>query len=200
MRYSENHKQETKERVLKLAGKALREKGPDRLGVAEVMASAGLTHGGFYAHFASKDDFLAETLKEVFDNSAARTLKVTGDLPPKEALSAYIDYYVSTGHRDHPGQGCPIAALNSDLPRQPQKFRAAFDAGVKRLLAKLSAWIGAIGLDEPDKQAAALLSAMMGAVALSRAVADPQLSGDLIASAREGIKARFALANQGDEK
>jgi len=200
MRYSKNHKQETKERVLKLAAKALREEGPDRLGVAEVMASAGLTHGGFYAHFASKDDFLAETLREVFDHSAARLLKVAGDLPPKEALSAYIDFYVSTGHREHRGTGCPIAALSSDLPRQPEKFRAEFDAGVKRLIAKLSEWIGAIGLNEPEKQAAALLSAMMGAIALSRAVADPQLSDDLLASARKGIKARFGLAMQGDEK
>jgi TetR/AcrR family transcriptional repressor of nem operon len=200
MRYSENHKQETREKVLKLAAQALREKGPDRLGVAEVMAAAGLTHGGFYAHFASKDDFLAATLKEVFDHSAARMIKVAGDLPAKAALSAYVDFYVSTGHRDHAGRGCPIAALNSDLPRQSQKFRAEFDAGVKRLIAKLSEWIGAMGLDEPDKQAAALLSAMMGALALSRAVADPQLSDDLLAAARKGIKARFGLAMQGDEK
>jgi TetR/AcrR family transcriptional regulator, transcriptional repressor for nem operon len=200
MRYSENHKQETREKVLKIAAKALREKGPDRLGVAEVMAAAGLTHGGFYAHFPSKDDFLAATLKEVFDHSAARRMKVVGDLPPKAALSAYIDFYVSRGHRDHPGAGCPIAALNSELPRQSEKFRAEFDAGVKRLLAKLGEWIGAIGLDEREKQATALLSAMVGAVALSRAVADPQLSDDLLASAREGIKKRFGLAGQGDRQ
>src|SRR5215471_9449085 len=146
MRYSENHKQETREKVLKIAAKALREKGPDRLGVADVMASAGLTHGGFYAHFESKDDFLAETLKEVSAHSIARMKKVAGDLPPKEALAAYIDFYVSKPHRDHSGAGCPIVALNSDLPRQPKKFRAEFDAGVKRLLATLAEWIAAIDL------------------------------------------------------
>ena len=200
MRYSESHKQETREKVLKLAAKALREKGPDRVGVAEVMAAARLTHGGFYAHFKSKDDFLAETLKEVFAHSAARMKKVVGDLPPKEALAAYINFYVSKPHRDHAGAGCPIVALNSDLPRQPKKFRAEFDAGVRRLLAKLAEWIGAIGLPEPDKQAAALLSAMMGAVALSRAVSDESLADELLSSARDGIKARFNLATQGDEK
>src|SRR5437899_12330716 len=98
MRYSDTHKQETKERVLKLAAKALREKGPDRLGVAEVMGAAGLTHGGFYAHFPSKDDFLAETVKEVFEHSAARFRKITDGLLPREALSAYLDFYVSKQH------------------------------------------------------------------------------------------------------
>jgi TetR/AcrR family transcriptional repressor of nem operon len=193
MRYSENHKQETREKVLKLAARVLREKGPDRLGVAEVMAAAGLTHGGFYAHFPSKDDFLAETVKEVFAHAAARMKKVAGDLPPREALSAYLDFYLSTGHRDHHGAGCPIVALNSDLPRQSKKFRAEFDTGVKRLVAKLAEWLGAIGLAEPGKQAAALLSAMMGAVAMSRAVDDRELADELLAAARDGIKARFGL-------
>jgi len=202
MRYSESHKQETRDRVLKIAAKALREKGPDRVGVAEVMAAAGLTHGGFYAHFASKDDFLAETMKEVFAHSAARLKKVTHGLPPKEALAAYIDFYLSKPHRDHLGAGCPIVALNSDLPRQPKKFRAEFDAGVKRLLASLAGWIGEIGLGEPEKQAAALLSAMVGAVALSRAVAAPELADELLAAACEGIKSRFGLApaSQGEKR
>ena len=196
MRYDEHRKSETREKVLKLAAKALREKGPDRLGVAEVMRSAGLTHGGFYAHFPSKDDFVADALSEVFAQSAERMRRVVEGLPPRAALGAYIDFYVSKSHRDHGGAGCPIVALNSDLPRQPKKFRAAFDAGVKRLIEIMTLWIAELGLDEPEKIAVSTISAMAGAVALSRAVTDRRSSDDLLESARAGIKARLGLGEE----
>jgi TetR/AcrR family transcriptional repressor of nem operon len=195
MRYSENHKQETRARVLKVAAKALREKGPDKLGVADVMRAAGLTHGGFYAHFPSKEAFLTESLNEVFAQSGERMKGLVEGLGPRGALSAYIDYYVSKSHRDNPASGCPIVALNSDLPRQPKKFRAAFDAGVKRLTEKLATWITAIGIEDADKVAVSVLSAMVGAVALSRAVSDPNLSNELLDAARAGIKARLGLSD-----
>src|SRR5712664_1459558 len=151
MRYDENHKQETRARVLKVAAKALREKGPDKLGVAEVMQAAGLTHGGFYAHFPSKEAFLTESLNEVFSQSQNRRSRLVEGLGPRGALSAYIDFYVSKSHRDNPASGCPLVALNSYLPRQPRKFRAAFDAGVKRLIEIMTLWIAELGLDEPER-------------------------------------------------
>jgi TetR/AcrR family transcriptional repressor of nem operon len=195
MRYDENHKQETRARVLKVAAKALREKGPDKLGVAEVMQAAGLTHGGFYAHFPSKEAFLTESLNEVFAQSRERRHGLVEGLGPRDALSAYIDYYVSKAHRDSPASGCPIVALNSDLPRQPKKFRTAFDAGVKRLTGELTQWIAAIGIEDADKVAVSVLSAMVGAVALSRAVSDCHLSDELLDAARAGIKARLGLSD-----
>jgi TetR/AcrR family transcriptional repressor of nem operon len=194
MRYSETHKDETRERVLKLAAKALREKGPDRLAVAEIMQSAGLTHGGFYAHFASKDAFLEAALKEIFAQSGERRRRIVAKGTPREALSAYIDFYVSKSHRDHPGEGCPIVALNSDLPRQSKAFRAAFDAGVKTLVDEIGRWIAAIGLEDPEKRAVSVISAMVGAVALSRTVSDRKFSDDLISAANIGIKAQLGLA------
>ena len=195
MRYDENHKQETRTRVLKVAAKALREKGPDRLGVADVMRAAGLTHGGFYAHFPSKEAFLTESLNEVFSQSRERRNALVEGLGPRGALCAYVDYYVSKSHRDNPASGCPIVALNSDLPRQPKKFRAAFDAGVKRLTEKLAAWIAAIGIEDADRVAVSVLSAMVGAVSLSRAVSDSHLSDQLLDAARAGIKARLGLSD-----
>jgi len=194
MRYSETHKDETRERVLKLAAKALREKGPDRLAVAEIMQSAGLTHGGFYAHFASKDAFLEAALKETFAQSAQKLKRFAAKGTPREALSAYIDFYVSRSHRDHPAEGCPIVALNSDLPRQSKAFRAAFDAGVKNLVDAIGRWIAAIGLEDPEKRAVSVVSAMVGAVALSRTVSDRKFSDDLISTANIGIKAQLGLA------
>jgi TetR/AcrR family transcriptional repressor of nem operon len=193
MRYSETHKEETHRRLLKLAAKALREKGPDNLAVADVMKTAGLTHGGFYAHFKSKDAFLAETLEEVFAQSSQKTQRVVDGLPPRHALATYIDFYVSPTHRDGLSGGCPIVALNSDFPRQSKLFRKTFDAGVQRLVNHLAGWIAATGAEDPERLAASILSAMAGAVALSRAVSDRKLSDDLLAATRAGIKARLGL-------
>ncbi|MBI3678604.1 MAG: TetR/AcrR family transcriptional regulator [Proteobacteria bacterium] len=193
MRYSEAHKQETHQRLLNLAAKALREKGPDHLSVADVMKSAGLTHGGFYAHFKSKDAFLAETLQTIFDQASERMRRMVDGMPPRHALATYIDFYVSPAHRDGLARGCPVVALNSDLPRQSKQFRAAFDAGVQRMVRFLAAWVATTSAEEPEKLAASLLSAMAGAVALSRAVSDRKLSDDLLEATRSGIKARLGL-------
>lgn len=195
MRYSKSHRQETHRRLVKLAGKALRENGPDRVSIADVMKQAGLTHGGFYAHFKSKDALLSETLVELFSESAAKLHGVVDGLPPPHALAAYIDYYVSPAHRDHRERGCPIVALNSDMPRQSKKFRTTFETGVKRLVNILAEWISASGLEDGEALAASILAAMAGAVALSRAVADTKLSDELLASARENIKARLGVGD-----
>jgi TetR/AcrR family transcriptional repressor of nem operon len=193
MRYSDTHKDETRKKLLKAAAIALREKGPDQLGVADVMSAAGLTHGGFYAHFKSKDDLLSAALGEAFAQGRRRALRIVDGLPPKHALAHYIDFYVSVAHRDHPESGCPITALNSDNRRQSKKFRAAFETGVKSLADGLAGWISAAGNANGEKLAPSILAAMAGAVVLSRAIADGDLSGDLLATARDGIKTRLGL-------
>ena len=195
MRYTESHKQEPHQRVLKAAARALRAKGPDNLAVAEVMKAAGLTHGGFYAHFESKEALLAETLDAIFSRAALQAREMVEGLPPRHALATYVDYYVSALHRDDPNRGCPMVALSSDLPRQSKQFREAFNRGVKTLVDGLSRLISAAGFEEPEKLAASGLSAMVGAVALSRAVSDKQLSDELLDSARNGIKSRLGLSD-----
>ena len=194
MRYSETHRQETHAKLVKLAGRALRENGPERLAVADVMQAAGLTHGGFYAHFKSKDALLAETLDGVFEESMRKFQRVTDGLPPRRALASYIDFYVSPAHRDDVSRGCPIVALNSDLPRQSRKFRATFDRGMKLLVATLASWLEAAGIaGDGQALAASVLSAMAGAVAVARAVSDKRLSDELLEAARDSIKARLGL-------
>jgi TetR/AcrR family transcriptional regulator, transcriptional repressor for nem operon len=195
MRYADNHREETHKRLLKAAAAALRERGPDRLGVADVMKAAGLTHGGFYAHFKSKDALLSETLSEIFAQSQRRVGRMLEGLPPKHALATYIDFYVSTRHRDDASNGCPITALNSDLPRQSRKFRSTFEAGVNRLSESLARMIGDAGVADARRIAPAILAAMAGAVALARTISDRQLSDDLLASTREGIKSRLGLTD-----
>src|ERR1700744_864837 len=150
MRYSETHKAETHARLLKLAGRALREKGPEGVAVAELMATAGLTHGGFYAHFESKDALLTEALACIFEESQQKLRKAMQAMAPREALRHYIDSYVSPAHRDRAGGGCPLVALNSQLPRQSRKFRVAFDAGVQTMVADLARWLSAAGIADAD--------------------------------------------------
>jgi TetR/AcrR family transcriptional repressor of nem operon len=193
MRYAESHKEETHKRVLKVAAMALREKGPDRLAVAEVMQAAGLTHGGFYAHFKSKDDFLSETLAEVFAGMARRNDRLVEGLPPREALSKFIDNYMSPRHRDHPASGCPVVALNSDMPRQSKKVRATFDAGLKTMVANFARRLRNAGIGNVDELAPTLLSAMAGAVAVARAVSDRALSDEFLETARKGVRSRLGL-------
>jgi TetR/AcrR family transcriptional repressor of nem operon len=193
MRYDETHKDQTHKALLKVAAVQLREKGPDRLSIAQVMQSAGLTHGGFYAHFKSKDALLGEALSDIFARSKRNVVRLVDGLPPRHALATYIDFYVSERHRDDPAHGCPITALSSDMPRQSKKFRTAFEAGVKSLVDFLALQMRAAGVRGYETLAPSVLSAMAGAVALSRTISDKELSSELLASTRAGIKARLDL-------
>ena len=197
MRYSETRKGETHAKLVKIAGRALRENGPDGVAVAEVMKEAGLTHGGFYAHFKSKDALLIEALEEVFASSKRKFLRAIEGMPPRHALGAYIDFYVSARHRDDRAGGCPVTALNSDLPRQSGAFRAAFDAGTNAMVTGLERYIRDAGVEgDAHALAASVLSAMAGAVAISRAVSDRVLSDQMLETARESIKARLGVSDR----
>ncbi|MEJ0025908.1 MAG: TetR/AcrR family transcriptional regulator [Rhizomicrobium sp.] len=196
MRYTQTHKDDTHKALLKAAAVELREKGPDRLSVAGVMKSAGLTHGGFYAHFKSKDALVNETLADVFARSRHRVERLLEGLPPKHALATYIDFYVGERHRDDPANGCPVTALNSDMPRQSKRIRAAFEAGLKSLVDMLARRMTAAGVADAEQLAPSILSAMAGAVALSRSISDRSLSDEMLASTRSGIKARLGLTDR----
>jgi len=195
MRYSDTHKSETHAKLVKLAGRALRAKGPEGLAVAELMQAAGLTHGGFYAHFKSKDALLVEALEGVFEESKRTFQGVPDGLPPRDALARYIDLYVSPAHRDNRSRECPIVALNSDLPRQSKEFRATFDSGLRGLLNRLTDLIKAADINDSEALAASVQSAMAGAVAVSRTVSDRRFSDELLKSARASIKARLGLSD-----
>lgn len=198
MRYSETHKAETHEKLLRLAGRVLRERGPNRFSVAELMGSAGLTHGGFYAHFKSKDALLGEALQGIFEESNQKLDQLINGLPPRIALTRFVDTYVSSAHRDKISAGCPIVALNSHLSCQSKKFRATFDAGVEQLARTLAHCIEAAGMPDSERIAAFVLAAMVGAVVLSRAVSDKSLSDGLLASARKNIKLQLGLDDKAD--
>ena len=195
MRYDSEHKQKTREKVLKVAAKAIRVDGPHKIGVADVMAEAGLTVGGFYAHFASKDDFVAAAIGQMFDEASERFLKETRDREPAQALTAYVDFYLSPGHRDARRSGCPIAALASDLPRLTKPALEQFSAGAERLRARIAALLAQLGRDAAKQEASSVLSELVGALSLARVEPDVRRSDAILADSRHAITRRLGLEN-----
>jgi TetR/AcrR family transcriptional repressor of nem operon len=193
MRYDAEHKRKTREKVLSAAAKAIRAEGPHRIGVAGIMSEAGLTHGGFYAHFASKDELVAEAIDTMFADAGARFARETEGKAPADGLGAYIDFYLSAAHRDARGSGCPIPALSADLPRLETASKERYGRGVAALTDKVTALLKALGHDEAQDLAGSLVSELVGAVALARAVADPEQSDAILARSRRAARRRVGL-------
>jgi TetR/AcrR family transcriptional repressor of nem operon len=193
MRYDAEHKQKTRERVLKVAAKAMRADGPHKIGVAAVMAEAGLTHGGFYAHFASKDDFVAAAVGHMFVEGRARLDRAMEGRSPAEGLATYLDFYLSAAHRDTRTSGCPLPFLSADAPRLDASSREQFAQGVAGLTDRLAQAL--VALDRPDAEEAAgsMLSEMVGAVALARAEPDPVRSDVILSRTRASLRRRLGL-------
>lgn len=196
MRYDPEHKQRTHERVLKAAAKAIRAKGPDRVGVADIMADVGLTHGGFYAHFASKDELIAAAIGQMFEEARARLMFETKDRTPRDALAAYTDFYLSQGHRDARRRGCPIAALASDMPRLNPKVRARFSAGCERLIRTLAGLIEQHGIGRAEDEADSMYAELLGALSLARIEPDAARSDAILERSRLAIKRRLRLQGE----
>ena len=192
MRYSDTHKEETRRKVVRAAATAVRAKGPDGVGVAEVMAEAGLTHGGFYAHFPNKEALVVAAIEEAFGQSSRRFGRMTEGLAPAEALAAFVDLYVTPEHRAHPERGCPVAGLSSDLPRQGPPVREAYERGVHSLVGRIARWLPENTQDR-ESLAASIVAEMAGTVALSRAISDDQEAARLLADARARIKTRMGI-------
>src|SRR5262245_65954178 len=169
MRYDRNHKERTRARVVAEAAAALRSKGAERVGVAGIMARAGLTHGGFYAHFKSKDDLIAQAITHMFDATYARFVAHTEGRAPAEALSTYIDAYLATSHRVDRANGCPIAALSADLPNLPELARDRFTDGTERLVAGVAKLVRKLGAKDAEALAWSAIAEMSGGLALARA-------------------------------
>jgi TetR/AcrR family transcriptional repressor of nem operon len=193
MRYKAEHKEQTRERVLKEAAREIRAKGPAGIGVAGIMARAGLTHGGFYAHFPSKDALVEAALDTMFQDVRSKFAETTGEVDPRRALRDYVDFYLSPSHRDARERGCPLPALSGDLARSDAGARDRFGQGVDALMNRIKTLLAGIGVDAPDSAAASLMSEMVGAVTLARAVGSREQSDRLLASARSSIFARFGL-------
>ncbi len=192
MRYSPEHKQESRNRVLEAAACAIREQGPDNVSVAAVMGEAGLTHGGFYAHFASKNALIAAAIDYMFDETAVRLDKRMNGKTPREALYAYIDHYLSPGHCSARSSGCPIAALGSDAPRLDEEARAAFARGMARQHERIAAQLRELGHADADTMARSMRSELFGALMSARLV-EGEARDEILAASKRVLLQRFDL-------
>jgi TetR/AcrR family transcriptional repressor of nem operon len=193
MRYSENHKEQTRLRVLAEAAAAIRTKGAERVGVAEVMAAAGLTHGGFYAHFESKDDLIAQAITHMFDRAYNdRFLSLTEGQEPAAAIANYVDSYLSPLHRLERASGCPIPTLSGDLPNLSDRARERFTNGTERVVAALAKLAKKVGAKDAEALAWSAIAEMAGAVALSRIVSDKRAE-QILRTSRATVKARLGV-------
>ena len=193
MRYDAEHKEQTRTRVVSAAAKSILADGPHRIGVAEVMGKAGLTHGGFYAHFASKDELIVAAIELMFDEALKNLQRLTRDKNPAAALATYVDWYLSPGHRDAREAGCPMAALAGDLPRLGMAARRRFSRGVDRLVGGLAMLLSALGQTDAAALAASAVAEMVGALALARG-AEPKESDAMLEGSRIRLKTRLGIA------
>lgn len=195
MRYAADRKPQTRQRLLDHAARALHAQGAHRLGVAAVMREAGLTHGGFYAHFASRDALLAAAIERMFEQARDYWREAFAGQTPAQALRICIDRYLSPEHRDG-GRlgGCPLPPLAADLPQLPQAARAAYEAGAQRMHEGLRALIAAHRPDaDAERQALSVRAELVGALLLARAQADRARSDALLAASRQALHARLGL-------
>jgi TetR/AcrR family transcriptional repressor of nem operon len=168
-----------REKVLEVAGRLFRERGFDGIGIADIMKCAGLTHGGFYGQFASKDDLAAEITTRVL-GKAGWPERVTGKATP--SFGDVVRDYLSPRHRDDPGTGCLFAALGSDAPRQPRAVRRAFTDGFRARVDALLKVVPGRSAAARREKALATMAGLVGALMLSRAVDDPALSDEILQS------------------
>ncbi|HEX8321798.1 TetR/AcrR family transcriptional regulator [Longimicrobium sp.] len=191
-RYPSGHKERTREQIVSAAARAFREEGVEGVSVGEVMGRAGLTHGGFYAHFRNKDQLVAEACGCALEQSTARLIDIARNAPPEERLAAFIGAYASPTHRDDPGAGCLMPALAAEVSRHSPEVRTAFTGSFQQGIAMLARLLPQMeGADRTDR-ALALMSGLAGAVMLARAVDDPVLSDRILQASRDAFTAAFA--------
>jgi TetR/AcrR family transcriptional regulator, transcriptional repressor for nem operon len=194
MRYSKEHKQETHARIVRKASIRLREKGAHGIGVADLMKDAGLTHGGFYAHFDSREALVIEAFNYAMDRGTANWRKVVADMPPEKRLAAIIDGYLTSMHRDDPGHGCAIPTLGAEIARESPKTRKAFALKLEQMLDMIADQIPDVPRKAARKQAMAALATMMGTIVMSRIAGNGELSDEVLAAGREAVLARGSAA------
>jgi len=181
-RSDQSRKEATHDRIVHAAARAIRRSGYSGTGVADIMKDAGLTHGGFYAHFDSREAMLAEAADRAGAESVATLERIAAAAPPEKGLQALTRAYLSKEHLEGPDSGCPMAALGSEMPRQAPEVRRAATRRIKEAVDLVARQLPDWGKPGAHEQALASVSMMVGAMVLARAVDDPKLS-DAIRSA-----------------
>lgn len=191
MRYAPTHKAETRAAILFHAAAGLREQGVRGIGVAAIMKRAGLTHGGFYQHFASRDAMVAAAVTHMFAEGAA-LLDAGEDLPAPDRIGRFMDRYLSASHVARLARGCPVPTLASELPHMDDGARASYRDGVSALVGRIAALLAECGRSDPETLARSMLSELVGAVALARTQGIAE-AAETLAASRRHIRRRLGF-------
>jgi TetR/AcrR family transcriptional regulator, transcriptional repressor for nem operon len=184
MRYNPEHKVETHRKIVKDASRRVRTEGITGAAVSAVMRDAGLTHGGFYKHFESKDELLMESLSEAFQETVDRLVRVGEQSPPERAWKAIVKAYLSLEYCDHVEYGCPLTALAPELARADRVMKTLIFEELKKYKSQLLQFMP--GQRRADKERAffSILSTMVGAIEIARMLPEPAMREKVLASAR----------------
>ena len=185
MRVTKEKAAENRARILAAAARLFRERGLSGVGVDALGEAAGMTHGSLYSQFGSKERLAAEALAEALARGAGKAA-LEDAAPGSGALRGFVARYLSARHRDEPGQGCALAALGCEIPRQPPAVRRAFTEGLRATVGRIARLLPE-GRRAREEEALAVMAALVGAMVLARAVDDPALSERILAAARDHL-------------
>ena len=189
MRYTKDHKQATRQRILEAAGRRFKQDGIDGAGVAAVMSDARLTNGAFYAHFASKEDLVANVLA---DQLRAQRQSFDAQPPDRAGLEAFIRSYLSPQHRDQCADGCPSAALLDEIARRPAATKQIYTEELMGVIDDIASRLDPTDAEAARTDALTLFGLMLGTLQLARALTDRDLSDQLLA---RGVETAIKLLN-----
>jgi TetR/AcrR family transcriptional repressor of nem operon len=187
VRKSKQEALRTRERIVAAASEEFRQHGIVATGLADLMAAAGLTHGGFYKHFQSKDELVSEAASAAIATTTRAMKTVGSDRPGVEGLKRVVAKYLAADHRDDPGEGCPIAALGAELARCDEKTRDAATQGLRDYIGVLASHLDGLAPREATNRAMASFATMVGALTLARIANDQKLSQAILRNAQEMI-------------
>ena len=184
MRYSSEHKEKNHQNILSVAARSFREHGGESSGIGTVMNKVGLTKGGFYRHFHSKDDLFVEAVARAFDEMGRGMVEVANSAPQGQALRAMIERYLSVRHANSPGAGCVLAALAPEIARKPPAVRKRIEAHLDAYRERLLPFVPGQTREEKTTTCRLLFSSMAGVLMIARMTSDPQVREQRLMEAR----------------
>ncbi len=192
MRYSPEHKAQSHENILSIAARSFRERGGDSSGIGTVMKKVGLTKGGFYRHFKSKDDLFVEAVARALEEMGRGMVEVAKSAPEGQALRAIIDRYLSPQHASSPGTGCVLSAMGPELARKPLSVRRRIEASLETYRERLLPFVPGQNREEKMLKLRLLFPSMAGVLTMARFTPDPQSREQRLKEARKFFVKCFA--------
>ena len=187
MRKSKAEAELTRERIVITAARLFREKGIAQVGIAELMKKSGLTHGGFYKHFPSKEVLVADACGHALDEKRSALTQAAQEAPPGKSLETLVKSYLSPAHRDHPGGGCAIAALGGEASRGDPNTQQTMDIGTDKLVELVAAQLDSMPPEAARARARGIVAAMIGGLLMARATVDADKSASILREVQDFI-------------